>query len=123
MRYVLLIYQDERRLQGLTRSERFALEGEYVHVMDTMRASGQYLGSAPLRSTDTATTVRVRGGRRSVTDGPYAETREQLGGFFLIDARDLDAALDAAARIPGARTGSVEVRPVRRAPSPEENSA
>ena len=123
MRYVILIYQDEGRVQELTRSERLALEGEYAEVVDTMKASGRYLGSAPLRSTDTATTVRVRGGRRTITDGPVAETMEQLGDVFLIEARDLDAALDAAARVPGARTGSVEVRPLRNVHSLEENEA
>ena len=123
MRYVILIYQDEHRVRTLTRSERDALEGEYHDFLDAAKASGLYLDGAPLRPTDTATTVRVRRGRRGVTDGPFAETREQLGGFVLIEARDLNQALDAAARIPGARTGSVEVRPVRNMHTHEESRA
>ncbi|MGH8164744.1 MAG: YciI family protein, partial [Rhodanobacteraceae bacterium] len=77
-----------------------------------LHAAGQFLGAAPLQPTATATSVRVREGKRLVTDGPFAETREQLGGYFLIDARNLDEALDIAARIPGASHGTVEVRPV-----------
>ena len=123
MRYVILVYQDERRVQALTRSEMEALEAEYREFTDATRAAGVYLDGAPLRSTDTATTVRVRRGRRSVTHGPFAETKEQLGAFVLLEARDLNDALAAAARIPGARTGSVEVRPVRPTLSQEERSA
>ena len=85
---------------------------ESAQLTHELHASGQYLAAAPLHPTSTATSVRVRDGKRLVTDGPFAETREQLGGYFLIDAKDLDEAIGIAARIPGARLGTIEIRPV-----------
>ena len=105
MRYMLLIYGDE---QSLDETEREQCYGESVQI----QSAGQYLAAAPLHPTSTATSVRVREGKRLVTDGPFAETREQLGGYFLIDAKDLDEAMAIAARIPMARLGTVEIRPV-----------
>ena len=109
MRYMLLIYADE---QLLTESERVKCYGESTQLAHELHASGQYLAAGPLHPTATATSVRVRGDKRLVTDGPFAETREQLGGYFLVDAKDLDEAIGIAARIPMARQGTVEVRPL-----------
>jgi hypothetical protein len=109
MKYMLLIYLDEH---ALSESERADCYAESARLAHDLYAKGQYLATAPLYPTSTATSVRVRDGRRILTDGPFAETREQLGGFYLINAKDLDEALGIAARIPGARKGTVEVRPV-----------
>lgn len=109
MKYMLLIYHDER---ALSEAERVDCYAESTRLAEEIHARGQYLAANPLHPTSTATTVRVRNGKRLVTDGPFAETREQLGGYFLIDARDLDEAIAIAARIPMARKGTVEVRPV-----------
>jgi hypothetical protein len=109
MKYMLLIYCDE---QALSETEREACYVESAQLAQQMKSSGQYLAANPLHPTSMATTVRVRDGKRLVTDGPFAETREQLGGYFLIDAQDLDVALGIASRIPMARKGTVEVRPV-----------
>ena len=109
MRYMLLIYGDE---QALDETEREQCYRESVQVAHEISLAGHYLAAAPLHPTSTATSVRVREGRRFVTDGPFAETREQLGGYFLIDAGDLDEASAIAARIPMARRGTVEIRPV-----------
>jgi len=109
VRYMLLIYGDERALDEPAREKCYAESGQLVRDLD---AAGQYVASAPHHPTAMATSVRMRDGRRLVTDGPFAETREQLGGYYLVDAADLDEALAIAARIPGARWGTVEVRPV-----------
>ena len=109
MRYMLLIYADE---QALNDTEREQCYGESMQLAHEMNSVGQYLAAAPLYPTSTATSVRVRDGKRLVTDGPFAETREQLGGYFLIEASDLDEAIALAERIPMARRGTVEVRPV-----------
>ncbi len=109
MRYMLLIYGDEHALDETEREECYR---ESVQLAHQMASAGQYLAAAPLHPTSMATSVRVRDGKRLVTDGPFAETREQLGGYFLIDARDLDEALAVAAQIPMARLGTVEVRPI-----------
>ena len=109
MRYMLLIYGDE---QALDETEREQCYRESVQVAHEINLAGHYLAAAPLHPTSMATSVRVREGRRFVTDGPFAETREQLGGYFLIDAGDLDEAIAIAARIPMARRGTVEIRPV-----------
>ncbi len=109
MKYMLLIYGDEK---ALSEPERAACYVESTQLAHEIKASGQYLAANPLHPTATATSVRVRNGKRLVTDGPYAETREQLGGYFLIDAKDLDQAIAIAARIPMAQRGTVEVRPV-----------
>ncbi len=109
MRYMLLIYGDE---QALDETEREECCRESAEVAHQIHAAGQYLAAAPLHPTSTAASVRVREGKRLVTDGPFAETREQLGGYFLIEAKDLDEAIAIAARVPMARLGTVEVRPV-----------
>ena len=109
MRYMLLIYGDEHALDEDARQKCY---GESAQLAHDLKASGQFLATAPLHATSTATSVRVRDGKRLVTDGPFAETREQLGGYFLIDAKNLDEAIDIAARIPGGRIGTVEIRPV-----------
>ena len=109
MRYMLLIYGDEQALDETEREQCYRESVQLAHEIDL---AGHYLAAAPLHPTSTATSVRVREGRRFVTDGPFAETREQLGGYFLIDAGDLDEAIAIAARIPMARRGTVEIRPV-----------
>ena len=109
MKYMLLIYFGE---QALSETERQACYAESTQLAQQLQASGQYLAANPLHPTSMATSVRVRDDKRFVTDGPFAETREQLGGYFLIDAKDLDAAIGIAARIPMARKGTVEIRPV-----------
>ena len=109
MKYMLLIYFDE---QALSETERQACYVESTQLAYEIKASGQYLGANPLHPTAMATTVRVRDGKRFVTDGPFAETREQLGGYFLIDAANLDEAIAIAGRIPAANKGTVEIRPV-----------
>jgi hypothetical protein len=109
MRYMLLIYLDEQALDDTERQQCYV---ESTQLAQELNASGQYLAAAPLHPTSTATSIRVRDGKRLVTDGPFAETREQLGGYFLIDAKHLDEAMGIAARIPMARRGTVEIRPV-----------
>src|SRR5262249_54511402 len=109
MRYMLLIYGDERALNEIERQECCE---ESVELAQDIDSAGHYLAASPLEPTSAAS-VRIRDGKRLVTDGPFAETREQLGGFFLIEAADLDEAIAIAARIPMARRGTVEVRPVR----------
>ncbi len=109
MKYILLIYADEK---ASTEAERQQCYGESTQLAHTLKANGQFLATSPLQPVSTATTVQVRDGKRLVTDGPFAETREQLGGFFMVDAKNLDEAIDIAGRIPGARKGTVEIRPV-----------
>lgn len=109
MKYMLLIYTDE---QSWSDGERESCYAESAQLCQTLDASGQYVSANPLHPVATATSVRVREGKRLVTDGPFAETREQLGGYFLIEVRDLDEAIAVAGRIPGARKGTVEIRPV-----------
>ncbi len=109
MKYMLLIYLDE---QGLGEAERQKCYAESTQLAHDLHAGGQYLAASPLQPTFTATSVRLRDGKRLVTDGPFAETREQLGGYFLVEANDLDEAIGIAERIPMARVGTVEIRPV-----------
>ena len=109
MKYMLLIYADE---QAWTESERQNCYGESTQLAHDLKSKGQFLSTSPLQPVSTATSVQVRGGKRFVTDGPFAETREQLGGYFMVEAKNLDEAIGIAARIPGARVGSIEVRPV-----------
>jgi hypothetical protein len=113
MKYLLLIYLGENAMSEADRDHCYAESTKLAH---DLKAKGQYLGANPLQPVTTATSVRVRDGKRLVTDGPFAETREHLGGYFLINARDLDEAIGVAARIPGARVGTVEVRPVLEMP-------
>ncbi|HEY4322196.1 MAG TPA: YciI family protein [Gemmatimonadales bacterium] len=112
MRYLCLIYDDETLWQGRSKADNDALYGEYSRFTEDTKASGHYLGGNPLTPTHTATTVRIRNGKVTTTDGPFAETKEQLGGYYLIEAKDLNDALQVAARIPAARSGSIEVRPI-----------
>jgi hypothetical protein len=109
MKYIMLIYFAE---SAIDESEREHCYAESKKLIQDMQAKGQYLASSPLQPISTATSVRVREGKRLITDGPFAETREQLGGYYLVDAVDLDAALAIAVKIPGARYGTVEVRPI-----------
>lgn len=113
MRYLCLIYYDEKNLDALSRSERETLSEESYAYCDRLRQNGQFIAAEPLEPIHTATTVRVRGGKVATTDGPFAETKEQLGGFFMIDVPDLNEAVRVAAKIPAGRLGSVEVRPIK----------
>jgi hypothetical protein len=109
MQYMMLVYLDEN---ALSEAERESCYRESIELTQDLAASGHYLAAAPLQPTTTATSVQVRDCKRLVTDGPFAETREQLGGYFLIEASDLDQAIAIAARIPIARRGTIEIRPV-----------
>src|SRR5262249_54230833 len=109
MKYVLLIYMEENALSQTEREECYM---ESAQVAQQLHAEGKFLATAPLHPVSTSTSVRVREGKRLVTDGPFAETREHLGGFFMIDAKDLDEAISIAGRLPGAKAGTVEIRPV-----------
>lgn len=117
MKYMLLIYDDEKLWAEMSEAERQTIFGEYMQFSGDIRRSGNYHAGAPLQPTSTATSVRLRDGKRLVTDGPYAETREQLGGYYLVEAKDLDEAIGLAARIPSARIGTIEVRPVMELPA------
>jgi hypothetical protein len=112
MRYLCLVYADEAKLNAMPQAEVDALIDEVLANNEELRASGHLVMAEALEQVDAAITVRVRDGRLSATDGPFAETNEQLGGFLLVEARDLNEAVRIAGRIPGARVGSVEVRPV-----------
>ena len=112
MKYMLLVHHDEDSFQKRSEVERQSMLAESLALANQLHSRGQYLSAAPLHPTSETTCVQVRDGKRFVTDGPFAETREQIGGYFLIDAHDLDEAVEIAARIPGARIGTVEVRPV-----------
>jgi hypothetical protein len=112
MRYLCLIYEDEKAWESIPTAEAEAVMGEYSAFTDDIQSKGQFVAGEALQPTPTATTVRVRNGKISTTDGPYVETKEQLGGFYLIDAKDLNEAIQIASRIPSARHGSIEVRPV-----------
>jgi hypothetical protein len=116
MKYMLLIYDDEKVWSKFSEAERRKLFGEYMQFGEQIRSSGNHLAGAPLQPTSAARSVRVREGKRLVTDGPFAETREHLGGYFLIDAANLDEAIRIAARIPGARKGTVAIRPAMEIP-------
>ena len=113
MKYMLLIYLEEN---AMDEAERAACYKESTELATKLHANGQYLAANPLHPVSTATSVRVRNGKPLVTDGPFAETREHLGGYFLIDAKNLDEAISIATRIPGARKGTVEIRPVMEIP-------
>jgi hypothetical protein len=112
MKYILLVHHNEEVLGAISEAEMQKLRQESVQLANQLHVSGQYHDAAPLHRASTAACVRVRDGKSFVTDGPFAETREQLGGYFLIDAAGLDEAIAVAARIPGARIGAVEVRQV-----------
>lgn len=112
MQYLLLIYENEQGFLNAPKDKLDAIMGDYSSLVDDLAKKGHFKGGHELQPTRSATTVRVRDGKRTTTDGPFAETREQLGGYFLVDAPDLDAAIGIAERIPGAKTGSIEIRPV-----------
>ena len=112
MKYLCLAYEDEKVLNELSKPEWEILRSETLQYVDEIRGSGHLIATEPLRSVRTATTVRVRNEALSITDGPFAETKEQLGGFFLIDAKDLDEAIRIAAKWPSAKFGSIEIRPI-----------
>ena len=113
MKYMLLICRDEPAWDALSVSERRQVYLGTVKIREELEARGQHVASAPLHPSSSATSVRVRDGKRLVTDGPFAETREQLGGYMIIDVKDLDEAIGIAGRIPLARTSTIEIRPVR----------
>jgi hypothetical protein len=112
MRYLCLIYSDEAQWESMPEAEINAVMGEYFAFTDAIKKSGHYVAGDALKPTTAATSVRVRNGKLSTTDGPFAETKEQLGGYYLIEARDLNDAIQVAAKIPSARLGTIEVRPV-----------
>jgi len=112
MRYMLLIYDREADMAKMTEAEQGAFFGEYMGFTEAIRKSGHHKAGDPLQPVATATTVRVKNGKTVTTDGPFAETREQLGGYYIVKAKDLDEATAIAARIPSARMGSIEVRPI-----------
>jgi hypothetical protein len=116
MKYMLMILDDERKWHSFSEAEMGAIMAEYRQLVDELKASGCFLGGAQLEPTTSASSVRVRNGRRLITDGPFAETHEHLGGYFLIQAGNLDEAIEIAARIPSARFGTVEVRPIVESP-------
>jgi hypothetical protein len=113
MKYLCLIYGEESNWANRTQEQMAAMTAEYMAFTDDIRKSGHMLGAEALHPTNAATTVRVRNGKVSTTDGPFAETKEQLGGFYLVEAKDLNDAIHVASRIPGAKYGSIEVRPIR----------
>src|SRR4051794_386311 len=112
MQYMCLIYDDEQVFHNLPDDERNQVYGDYGTFTESIREAGSYVAGDALQPTSTATTVRIRDGKTLVTDGPFAETKEQLGGYYLVEAKDMDEALKIAERIPSARYGSIEVRPV-----------
>jgi hypothetical protein len=114
MKYMLLVYLEENAMDDAERQHCYVESTQLAHEL---KSKGQFLATSPLQPTSTATSVRVRDGKRLVTDGPFAETREQLGGYFLVNASNLDEAIAIAGRIPGARAGTVEIRPVMEIPN------
>lgn len=119
MKYLLLIYENEASFAGLSEAEQGKVFQEYMDYTARIRRSGHYVAGEALQPVSTATTVRSKDGRTLTTDGPFAETREQLGGFYMVEAKDLDEAIALAAQIPAARTGSIEVRPIMPTPLPD----
>ncbi len=112
MRYLCLIYDEEKKLNAMSKSDGEAFMAEYFAFTEAIKKSGHHIAGEALQPVQTATTVRVRNGRVSTTDGPFAETKEQLGGYYLINAKDLNDAIQVASRIPSARIGTIEVRPI-----------
>ena len=113
MKYLFMVIVDEKRLQAMSESEAQSLDDESLEYDDTLRKRGHFLAAQALESVTSAATVRIRSGKVSITDGPFAETKEQVGGFILIEAKDLNEAIQLASRIPAIRFGAVEVRPVK----------
>ena len=116
MKYMLLIYDDEKGWAKLSETQKQQAMGEYTQFTQQLHSAGQYVTSSQLHPTSAATSVRARSGKRLVTDGPFAETREQLLGYYIVEVKDLDAAIAIAARIPGGPTGGVEIRPLVQRP-------
>jgi hypothetical protein len=116
MKYLCLIYEDETLWEKKPQQDADTMHGDYMAFTRTYRESGHVIGGNALQPTGTATTVRVRNGKMSTTDGPFAETREQLGGYYLLEAKDLNEAIQIASKIPGAQTGGIEVRPIMEIP-------
>ena len=112
MKYMLLIHDSEKSWAALSEAQRQEIMGEYRRFSAEIQGSGQFLSGSQLQPTSNATSVRVRNGKRLVTDGPFAETREQLGGYFLVEAKDLDEAIGLAERLPSAQMGTIEIRPL-----------
>ena len=112
MKYLCLIYDDEKKAVGMSKSDLDALMTDYYAFTEDIKKSGHYLAGEALKPVQTATSVRLRNGKLSTTDGPFAETKEQLGGFYMIEAKDLNEAIQIASKIPSAKTGTIEVRPV-----------
>lgn len=112
MKYLCLAYEEEHTLNALSKDQWDMLRKETLEYVDALKNNGHLIAAEPLQSVRTATTVRVRGGKVAITDGPFAETKETLGGFFLINARDLNEAIQVASKWPSARLGSIEVRPI-----------
>ena len=112
MKYLCLIYDEESKLAAMPKSESDAFMGEYFGFTNSLKDAGKYVAGEQLQPVHTSTTVRIRNGKMTTTDGPFAETKEQLGGFYMVDAVDLNEAIQIASRIPSARIGSVEVRPI-----------
>ena len=112
MKYLCLIYDEEKKLAGMSKDEGEQFMGEYFGFTEGIKASGHYVAGEALHPVASATTIRMRHGKLQTTDGPFAETKEQLGGFYLIEARDLNEAIQVAAKIPSVRVGSIEIRPV-----------
>ncbi len=112
MKYLCLIYDEESKWGKMTKGEADTMMSEFGAFTESIKSSGHFVGGNQLHPTQAATTVRIRGGKASTTDGPFAETKEQLGGYYLIEAKDLNEAIQIAGRIPSARSGSIEVRPI-----------
>ena len=121
MKYMLLIYHDEQAWNRLAEAERQEIYGGYRQLREQLQSRGQFLTGDQLQPTATASIVRVREGKQLVTDGPFAETREQIGGFFLIEAKDLEEATSIAGQIPSARMGAIEIRPVVETAKPTQS--
>ncbi|KXK06876.1 MAG: hypothetical protein NBKEAIPA_02545 [Nitrospirae bacterium] len=113
MKYLCLVYLEEKILHAMPQADRASLSDESMAYCEALQKQGELLSASPLHPVETATTVRVRGGKVATTDGPFAETKEQLGGYLLIDVRDLNDAIRVASKFPAARYGSVEVRPIK----------
>jgi hypothetical protein len=118
MKYMLLIYDNEKVWADMPPAEQGRLFGAYMKFTEEIKASGHYISGAPLQPVATATSVRIRNDKQLVTDGPFAETQEQLGGYYLVEARDLNEAMGIAARIPSVHFGTIEVRPVMEVGAP-----
>jgi len=117
MKYLCLIYSDETQWPRLPKADTEKMLGEYLEFGESIKKSGQYIGGNRLQPTSTAISIRIRNGQLSTTDGPFAETKEQLGGYYLIEAKDLNETIQIGSKIPGARFGCVEVRPIAEVPA------